>query len=268
MKSANEIAKFIEESIETLKDNAATNCRLILDDDIALFVGWEGGFGDEIRTDCIQDENNPDYAIVAGLKCWRSDDMWTDYEYLNFPYFRNGDVWDSSVILQEGEDFLKLARWFLSEYEALRKYEFRDDGLVLNADGANGLTYDDRVDNLDEGFSFPPILKKVTNMSNSELVDAILDISKFAYDRVGGKEVVARALGLEDDDAEKKDEKDECLVPESFKTVVVDKLPYTSNHEATDGAVYDDFRKQKNEEIIRRINAKRLREQLHPKKSK
>lgn len=128
------VTHFIKESVEALLSGDATNCRLILDDDLALFVGWEGGFGKSKRDDCIQDKDNPDYAIVAGIKCWRSDDLWTDYEFLNYPYFEDGGVWDTGITLKPGEDYWYDAVWFIDEWNALQNYEFRDDGLIISSE--------------------------------------------------------------------------------------------------------------------------------------
>lgn len=124
------VAKWLEESKNWLIDNQQGCCTLKLDDRLAICVGWSAGYGEEEREDVIQAIDNLDHAIVAGVKVWTSDDMRTDFEFINFPYKENGDVYDDTMSLSEDEDFDWLAEVLVTDYEALEGLEISKDGLV------------------------------------------------------------------------------------------------------------------------------------------
>ena len=124
------VAKWLEESKNWLIDNQQGCCTLKLDDRLAICVGWSAGYGEEEREDVIQAIDNLDHAIVAGVKVWTSDDMRTDFEFINFPYKENGDVYDDTMSLSEDEDFDWLAEVLVTDYEALEGLEISKYGLV------------------------------------------------------------------------------------------------------------------------------------------
>lgn len=125
------IAQFIKESVEWLVENQEGCCRYKLDDHLAIFVGWSAGYGDEQRYDVIQAKDNLDYAINAGIKVWTSDDMWTDYDYLNFPYEKDGDVWDMECPIMPNEVYEAVAQYLLDEYKRAKELDMTDDGMIL-----------------------------------------------------------------------------------------------------------------------------------------
>ena len=90
-KDAGKIAKFIEDAVNGLKNGEATNYRYKLDDRFAIFVGWSDGYSEDDNT-VIHNSENPTEGITAGIKVWTSDDMWTDFDYLNAPYYEGGEV--------------------------------------------------------------------------------------------------------------------------------------------------------------------------------
>lgn len=124
------VAKWLEESKNWLIDHQSGCCTLKLDDHLAICVGWSGGYGDEPREDVIQAIDNLDYAIVAGVKVWTSDDMRTDFDFINFPYKEDGDVYNDAMSITEDEDFDWLAEVLITDYEALEELEISKDGLV------------------------------------------------------------------------------------------------------------------------------------------
>ncbi len=124
------ISKWLKESTDWLIDNQSGCCTLKLDDKLAICVGWSSGYGEEPREDVIQSIDNLDYAIVAGVKVWTSDDMRTDFDYINFPYKENGDVFDDTMSITENENFSWLAEALVTDYEAIEGFEIDKDGLV------------------------------------------------------------------------------------------------------------------------------------------
>lgn len=126
--NVNKIAKFLEDSVNDLIKIDEGCCRYLLDEDLALYVGWSAGWGEELRDDAIQSKSEPDYAIEAGIKV-RNDTLWADYDWLDFPYYPDGEVWYASLTMKPGEDYKSDAQWFIDEYNGMR--EAIDKGEVL-----------------------------------------------------------------------------------------------------------------------------------------
>lgn len=137
----NEIVKFIAESVEWLVAEQQGCCRYKLDDHLAIFVGWSAGYGEEKRNDVIQAKDDPDYGINVGIKVWTSDDMWTDFDWLNFPYYENGEVLDMGMAIVyrddiaegflESVDYEPLADALLRWYDELKDLKMNDDGKII-----------------------------------------------------------------------------------------------------------------------------------------
>lgn len=130
-KDAGKIAKFIEDAVNGLKNGEATNYRYKLDDRLAIFVGWSEGFDEDDET-VIHDEEDPEYGIVAGVKVWTSDDMWTDFDYLNFPYYENGEVLDYMTSdISPNENYTATANILISLYDKIKDLDIDKDGKIL-----------------------------------------------------------------------------------------------------------------------------------------
>lgn len=131
MANKKEIAKFIAESVEWLIKGKQGCCRYQLDNHLAIFVGWSAGYGDEKRNDVIQDPDALDWGINVGLKVWTSDYMQTDYDFLNFPYEENGDVWDMGLGVAPNANYERLAKSMLRWYDEVKDLEINDNGLII-----------------------------------------------------------------------------------------------------------------------------------------
>lgn len=127
--SVSKIAEFLKDSVEALKTTEYTCCEYALDDDLSLFVGWSGGYGDEIDNSIIQSEDEPDFAINAGIK-GNHDYMKTDFDWLNYPYEeKTGEVWDTGMTVSPKEDYEDMAQWYIEQYQEIRKA--LDNGEVI-----------------------------------------------------------------------------------------------------------------------------------------
>ena len=128
-----QLSQWLKDSVNCLIDHQEGCCTYKLDDHLAVCVGWSGGYEDEPDESLIQAIDDLTFAINAAIKVWTSDDMRTDLDYINAPYYKNGDVVDIAVSISEDEDFDKLAEYFLEEYERLKDLEIRDDGLIISS---------------------------------------------------------------------------------------------------------------------------------------
>lgn len=125
------IKNYLVESVKSLKELDLGCCTYKLDDRLAICVGWEPGFGEEERDDVIQSESNLDYAIVAAIKVWTSDDMRTDLEYINSPYYKDGDVLDYDLSIEPDDDYDNMAEYFLDRYDEIKDLEITKDGCII-----------------------------------------------------------------------------------------------------------------------------------------
>lgn len=128
----NEIAKFVKESVEWLIEEQEGCCTYRLDDHLAVCVGWSAGYGNEKRDDVIQAKDNPDYGIDAGIKVWTSDaSMLTDYDWINFPYYDDGEVLDMDCAISPQEDWNRIAKYLLKMYDEVKDLGLNDNGMII-----------------------------------------------------------------------------------------------------------------------------------------
>ena len=130
--TSGQIARFLEESIDTLLNSDYTISRMKLGNGLMLAVGWSAGWGKEIRDDVIQDKANPDYAICAGI--FMEDNTETDLDYLVMPYYENGEVYDtnSGISPKDSRDnYRGYADFLLREYKELSSLNIDKDGVII-----------------------------------------------------------------------------------------------------------------------------------------
>ena len=128
-----QLSQWLKDSVNWLIDHQEGCGTYKLDDHLAVCVGWSGGYSNEPDESVIQATDDLTYAIDAAIKVWTSDSMRTDLDYINVPYYENGDVIDIGISISKNEDYDKLAEYFLEEYERLKDLEIRDDGLIISS---------------------------------------------------------------------------------------------------------------------------------------
>ena len=128
-----QLSQWLKDSVNWLIDHQEGCGTYKLDGHLAVCVGWSGGYEAEPDESLIQAIDDLTFAINAAIKVWTSDDMRTDLDYINAPYYENGDVIDIGIYISKNEDYDKLAEDFLEEYEKLKDLEIRDDGLVISS---------------------------------------------------------------------------------------------------------------------------------------
>lgn len=128
-----QLSQWLKDSVNCLIDHQEGCCTYKLDDHLAVCVGWSGGYSNEPDESVIQAIDDLTFAINAAIKVWTSDSMRTDLDYINAPYYENGDVIDIGISISKNEDYDKLAEYFLKEYEGLKDLEIRDDGLIISS---------------------------------------------------------------------------------------------------------------------------------------
>ena len=121
--SVKEIAKFLEDSIKAIEEDPSVTARYVLDDDLCLYVGYEGGFD--------KDETGNDERICAKI-AERNDYYWVDFEAMNMPWDpETGDVWDTDSEVSPSD-----AKYYVDEYKNIRKALDKGD-VVLESKKSN-----------------------------------------------------------------------------------------------------------------------------------
>lgn len=134
----NIIANFLKESVEQLITLQEGCCCYKMDDHFAICVGWSAGYGDKIRDDVIQSNDNLDYGINAGIKVWTSDAlMLTDFDWINSPYYKDGEVLDMDESIGFNADYNQLALTLLKWYNEIKNIVLSDTGEILKDDRYN-----------------------------------------------------------------------------------------------------------------------------------
>ena len=132
------LAKDIKDAVEWLKKEQMGCVTLKLDDRLAVCVGWSGGYDPEDTSVIHGDDGDETYVIVAGIKVWTSDDMRTDYDYINYPYFESGEILDTMVSIEPNENYDALADYFVDEYNRFSLYNISEDGEILDEEVEEG----------------------------------------------------------------------------------------------------------------------------------
>lgn len=130
-KNITKLAKWIEESVEWLKSEDSGCCTYKLDDRLAVCVGWSNGFDPEDPT-IIYSEKEPSWGIVIGIKVWTSDDLQTDFDWINSPYYEDGDcdVIDTDQSIHPNENYEYLAKYYLVEFNKMNNLVIERNGSV------------------------------------------------------------------------------------------------------------------------------------------
>ena len=129
--SIKKLAKQLKGAVKWLRNYDEGCVTISLDNKLAICVGWSNGY-DNNDESAIHSKSDPSYCINAGIKVATSDDMKTDYDYINFPYYANGTMHDTGITIAPNENYDDLAKYFLLEYDHLKKLNIDDSGLVIS----------------------------------------------------------------------------------------------------------------------------------------
>lgn len=127
-----QLSQWLKDSVNCLIDHQEGCCTYKLDDHLAVCVGWSGGYSNEPDESVIQATDDLTYAVNAALKVWTSDSMRTDLDYINAPYYDDGEVIDFSVTISPNEDYSMLAQDFLEAYHDIEDLVIEENGHIVS----------------------------------------------------------------------------------------------------------------------------------------
>ena len=122
------VADFLKEACDHFKNQGEGCYNLPLSEDLVLAVGWSDGYDmadpDIIKSEKGQRQNGDctyGYAVNAAVKV-RNDADCSDFDFLNFPVYKNGECWDNGITMKPNQtrrEYRKNARWFLETFVAM-----------------------------------------------------------------------------------------------------------------------------------------------------
>lgn len=123
------VAGWLKTACDDFRLNDSPGCyNFPLSDDLVLAVGWSDGY-DMADTDIIKSKEGQrqngswtcGYAVNAAVKV-RNDFDCADFDFLNYPCYKDGECWDSGISMrpdQTRRDYRRDAKWFLETFVAM-----------------------------------------------------------------------------------------------------------------------------------------------------
>lgn len=125
-----ELANNIKGAVDWLYENDEGCVTIDLDSRLAVCVGWLNGYDEDDKL-AIHSKTQPSWCINVNIKVPASDYMKTDYEYINMPYYSNGDIACNDITIRPDEDYEALAQYLLDTYDYMKKLDIDDSGLII-----------------------------------------------------------------------------------------------------------------------------------------
>ena len=124
------LAEEIKSAVEWLKEEDCGCVTLKLNGTLAVCVGWSDGFDPDDET-VIHSKTSPTWAICAAIKVWGSDDLGTDLDWINAPYYEDGSVYDTEMsIYPDDKYYIWVAAALLKEFDFLKELDIDKKGLI------------------------------------------------------------------------------------------------------------------------------------------
>ena len=123
------LAKEIKSAVEWLKEEDCGCVTLKLNGTLAVCIGWSDGFDPDDET-VIHSKASPTYAIVAAIKVWTTDDMRTDIDWVDAPYYEDESVYDDEIFIGYDDNYELIAEGFLKDFEELKELDIDENGRI------------------------------------------------------------------------------------------------------------------------------------------
>lgn len=126
-----DLQDWLKGEVEFLRDNEnysgsyfkLNNSSIYETEDLAAVICWESGFGEEHRDDCIQSEEEPDYALCVGVKIYNPSDTCDAWDA---PIDEDtNDILCDTISLDESDitdKFSHIADFIINSYENCLAY--------------------------------------------------------------------------------------------------------------------------------------------------
>ena len=85
----------------------------------SIIGGWEQGFSEDYSDIMCISKSNPEYAMCVKIATNEGPYAYTDFEVMNMPIAKDGEVDDTCVALEWEDDSESLAAWLFCEWERI-----------------------------------------------------------------------------------------------------------------------------------------------------
>lgn len=123
-----DMLKKLTEWIEDLKEAAKDdNCFSIAwfketeNEPFSIIGGWMEGFSEDYSDLICVSKSNPKYAMCVKIAVNEGPYAYTDFEVMNMPLNKEGDVDDTCIALEYDDDAESLATFLLTELDRITK---------------------------------------------------------------------------------------------------------------------------------------------------
>lgn len=128
--SVKDLAKWLKEEVKFLTENQEyVGGWIQLGNGLAATVLWSEGWGDDKRDDVIQATDNPDYALVAGIKIYNPHDTPDGWLMLSD---KDGNIVTEESGISPNEDYEAEAKWLLDDFDRVKDVDYDEDGVIIS----------------------------------------------------------------------------------------------------------------------------------------
>jgi hypothetical protein len=121
-----DMLKKLAEWIESLKADAKKDEQFSIawfgdtkDEPFSIIGGWMNGFSEDYSDLLCISKSNPTYAMCIKIAVNEGPYAYTDFEMMNMPINKEGDVDDTCIALEYDDDAEALAKFFVTEWERM-----------------------------------------------------------------------------------------------------------------------------------------------------
>jgi hypothetical protein len=130
----NETLKSCAEWITQLKEAAKEDEGILIswfeptkDYPFSIVGGWMEGFSEKYADVFCISKSNPKYAMCVKIAVNEGVTAYTDFELMNMPYDKNGEVDNTCIALEWDDDPEYAAQFFLTEWERIMRENSDED---------------------------------------------------------------------------------------------------------------------------------------------
>ena len=116
------LATWIRDLIEAAKDDQSFCIAWFKETEKAPFSiigGWMEGFSEDYNDVLCISKSNPKYAMCVKIAVNEGPYAYTDFEIMNMPLDKNGEVDNTCIALDLDEDVYGMAQFFKTEWERI-----------------------------------------------------------------------------------------------------------------------------------------------------
>lgn len=85
----------------------------------SIIAGWIKGIPESYKDLFYMSKSEPGYAMCIKIAINNGPYAYTDFETMTMPLDKNGEVEDTCVALEQGDNVEELAAWLLTEWERI-----------------------------------------------------------------------------------------------------------------------------------------------------